>query len=231
MGIAAIVVGISALLFGWVPYLGLLAIPVAVLGVFLAGMGLLIAMMRKFKGAGLPLLGGVLSLIGVGVPLISTGGTSVVITEAIDEVSKEMKADRQRVEQERMREEKREADLQAAYITDHIELYDVQASYMDSLLNGEVPGVQFKLKNTGDKTLVKVKVTFFFEDESGAIIAEEEFCPVLVNSYSYSSNNDPLKPGYVWQMEKGKFYSAKSVPSEWVEGCAVARVTEVQFSE
>jgi len=238
MGIAAVVVGIFALLFGWVPFLGLFAIPVAALGLFLAGIGFLLAMMRKFKGMGMPLLGGVLSIAGVGVPLLSTGGTSAAISAEMEKVSNERDSARQRFEQERARLEQQEAQAeqeaekrQAAYIAEHIELYDVEASYMDSLLDGKVPGVLFKLKNKGDQTLEKVKVTVYFKDESGSIIAEEDFHPVLVRPYSYSGKNAPLKPGYVWQMEKGKFYSAKSVPSEWQEGSMQARVTEIGFAE
>ena len=62
----------------------------------LAGIGLLLAMMRKFKGVGMPLLGGVLSIAGVGVPILSTGGTSV----AIDEASNRVAEVRRQVEQE-----------------------------------------------------------------------------------------------------------------------------------
>lgn len=238
MGIAAIVVGIFALLFGWVPFLGLFAIPVAVLGIVLAGIGLLLAVMRKFKGAGLPLLGGVLSIAGVGVPILSTGGASIAITETAEHVSTAMDTARERIEQERVLQEQQRAEAeqaekerQASYIADHLDLYDVEASYMDSLRDGKIPGVLFKLKNTGDAPLDMVEVTFYFKDDSGSIIAEEDFHPVLVSSYSYLGKNDPLKAGYVWQMEKGKFYTAKSVPSEWVEGSVEAKVTDVRFSE
>ncbi len=248
MGIAAIVVGIMALLFGWVPFLGLFAIPVAVLGLVLAGIGLLLAVMRKFKGAGLPLLGGVLSIAGVGVPLLSTGGASVAISETAEEVSTQMDTARERIAQERAQREEQEQqerqqreqeraqaeqakkDRQASYIADQLDLYDVEASYMNAILDGEVPGVLFKLKNKGDQTLERVKITVYFKDESGGIIAEEDFHPVNVSSYS-SRNNDPLKPGYVWQMEKGRFYTAKSVPSEWKEGSIEAKITEVRFAE
>jgi hypothetical protein len=63
------------------------------------------------------------------------------------------------------------------------------------------------------------------------VIAEEDFNPVLVSRYSYSGDNKPLKPGYVWQMESDKFYQAKSVPSEWQEGSIDARITDIAFSK
>ncbi|MEM7518498.1 MAG: hypothetical protein AAF368_16445 [Planctomycetota bacterium] len=237
MGIAAVVVGVLALLFGWVPFLGLFAVPVAALGVALAGLGLLFAMMRRFKGVGLPLLGGVLSVAGVGVPLLSTGGATVAISETAEQVSVEMDNARERIAEERAQREQERAQAEqatrarhASYIANQLDLYDVEAKYMYAVLDGEVPGVLFKLKNKGKETLSRVKVTVYFQDESGGIIAEEEFHPVNVNSYS-SRNKEPLKPGYNWQMEKGRFYSAKSVPSEWSEGSIDAKVTEVDFAE
>ena len=118
-----------------------------------------------------------------------------------------------------------------AYIHDHLELYELKASYMDSLLNGRIPGVAFKLRNKGDKTLEKVKVVVLFKDAAGAVIAEEDFLPVLVTEYSFGGDNKPLRPGYIWQMERGKFYMAKGVPTEWSEGAAEARITEIRFAK
>lgn len=98
---------------------------------------------------------------------------------------------------------------------------------MDSLLDCRVPGALFRLRNTGGRSLDKVEVTVYFKDAQGQVIAEEEYIPVLVSEFSFSGDNKPLKPGYVWQMEKGKFYSAKSVPSEWQEGNIEASLTDI----
>jgi hypothetical protein len=99
----------------------------------------------------------------------------------------------------------------------NLEIYDVKAHYYDTVLNGRTPGVEFKIKNNGTKTLDEVKVTVYFKDAKGNTIAEEDYTPVLVSSFSLS-NNKPLRPNYIWQMERGKFFDAKSVPSEWKEG-------------
>jgi hypothetical protein len=150
---------------------------------------------------------------------------------SLDIEEAERRASQEQEEAERhARKEAEAARTKAQYIAEHVELYDMQASYMNSLLEGRVPGVLFKLKNTGDATLSTVEVTVYFRDESGARIAEEDFHPVLAGSYSLASRQ-PLKPGYVWQMEKGKFYTAKSVPSEWAEGNVEAKVTDIEFAE
>jgi hypothetical protein len=218
MGIIAIVLGVLAMLVAWLPFLGLLAIPVAVVGLFLAFIGVILAAIRKFNGLAMPLLGGVICGIAVVISIGSTGSTSLAITEAMEESSSARTA-----------EKEKESKEEQAYIENHIELYDIEAKYHESYLDGKVPGVLFKIKNTGDRTLNKVEVVVHFKDASGSIIAEEDYFPVLISEYSFNDDK-PLKPGYVWQMEKNKFYSAKSVPSEWKEGAVDIQITEIRFA-
>ena len=117
------------------------------------------------------------------------------------------------------------------YIQDLLELSDFQARYIESVSKGRIPGVTFKLRNNGDQTLEEVKVVVFFKDAFGSVIAEEDYLPVLASEYNFSGDKKPLKSGYIWQMEQGKFYSAKSVPTEWAEGAAEAMVTEIRFAK
>lgn len=117
-----------------------------------------------------------------------------------------------------------------AYIG-NVELYDLKAKYYTTFLEDRVPGVEFKLKNLGDRTLKKVEVTVYFMDETGAIIFEEDYHPVLVTKYSFGDNNKPLKPNYIWQHEQGKFYKADSVPNEWKEGSVSAKITDIELGD
>lgn len=116
-----------------------------------------------------------------------------------------------------------------AYVA-NVELYDLKARYYETYLERRVPGIEFKLRNKGTRTLRKVEVTVYFEDASGAVIAEQEYNPVLVTKYSFGDNK-PLKPKYIWQLERGKFYQAKSVPNEWKEGAVKAKITDIEFGE
>lgn len=112
-----------------------------------------------------------------------------------------------------------------------VELYDLKAAYYDSYFEGKIPGVEFKIKNKGDKTLLEIEVTAYFKNAEGTIIAEEKYYPVLVSVYSISGSNRPLKPNYIWQQERGKFYKADRVPSEWKEGAVSAKITNIEFEE
>jgi hypothetical protein len=136
----------------------------------------------------------------------------------------------QQREQVDIRKEQEDA-IKSAYISERLELYDISAKYTDSLLDGKVPGVLFKIRNNGERSLDRVEVTVYFKGQDGRVVAEEDYAPVRVSEYSFSGDNKPLKPGYIWQMERGKFYAAKQVPSEWNEGSIDASITSIRFSE
>jgi len=120
---------------------------------------------------------------------------------------------------------------EAAYIKSNLRLYDLTSKYYDSMLDGRVPGVDFKIQNAGNRTLNRVKVRVIFQDADGKPIAEEEYSPVWVIQGGYSMNDDkPLRPNYIWQNEPDKFYSAKSVPSEWQEGKVTATISDIEFA-
>lgn len=116
-----------------------------------------------------------------------------------------------------------------AYITQNLSLYDVKAQYYNSMLDGRVPGVDFKIKNNGTRSLNKVRVRVVFLDDVGQPIAEESYLPVIVSNYSYGNRNTPLRPNYIWQQERGQFYTAKNVPTEWKTGAVTATITEIEF--
>ena len=120
--------------------------------------------------------------------------------------------------------------VKAAYIDEYVELYDLSAKYIDTFTDKHVPGVQFKLRNNGERSLDRVEVTVYFKDENGNIITEENFPSVSVNRYS--SDNKPLRPGYIWQMGSGSSYhTVEQVPSEWKEGSIEISITDIRFTE
>lgn len=114
------------------------------------------------------------------------------------------------------------------YIANSVEVYELDARYMDSMLDGTIPGVTFKVRNKGNRTLEQVEVTVEFLDADGNAISEEVYYPVTAGGYD---SQPPLRPGHIWQNERGRFMSAKSVPSEWQSGKARAKITDIQFAK
>jgi hypothetical protein len=98
LGIASLVLGLIAFLICWVPFLGLLGLPLSILGAVLGGIGLIIAMFRKGSGIGFPIAGTCLSLFSILAVITITGATASVIEEvgkAIDDSSQMARASQQ----------------------------------------------------------------------------------------------------------------------------------------
>ena len=56
-GVVSLIVGIVAFLVCWIPFVGLLGIPLSALGLLFGGIGLLLALFRKGAGIGFPIAG------------------------------------------------------------------------------------------------------------------------------------------------------------------------------
>lgn len=112
-----------------------------------------------------------------------------------------------------------------------VEITEFVAQRIDTYLKKDVPAVRISLKNRGDRSLDKVKVVVYFKDKDGNTIFEEDYHPVFVSKYSFSGDNKPLKPGYVKEMEKGKYYTLESALSDWQEGKATAKVVDIEFTK
>lgn len=153
------------------------------------------------------------------------------VVSKLDEVLR-LRPDQEEAKQEKVKAEREWAAYKEKrdYIR-NVQLYDFRAQKFRSYLDERVPGVEFKLKNLGDRTLNEVEVTVYFKDAEGNVIHEHAYNPVLVSKYAFGRENQPLKPKYVWQMEHGHFYKATSVPSEWKEGAATATVTNIEFED
>lgn len=210
LGVISIVFGAIALLGAWVPLLGLLAIPGAAIGAGLAVIGALLSLMRRFRGIGTCIVG-----LALCVGAIALAGTSTVaFGDALAKAG--------------TRSEATDAE-KAEYIKDHLTLYDATVSRQETVLNGLQVAPNFKLRNNGQRALSRVKVTFYFLDEAGDPVAEESYYPVRASRLL--GNRNVLKPGYVWQQEEGKVYTAKHVPTEWVEGRFRAEIADIEFGD
>jgi hypothetical protein len=142
----------------------------------------------------------------------------------LDEVIK-IKSDFAEAKNERSEIEKEGAEFREkqAYIN-KIKLYDLKARYHGTYTKKTDPGVEFKLKNIGTRTLGRVEITVYFKNKSGDTIYEKDF-----NLAFSLSDQKPLKPGYIWQVGPGSFYSAKHVPEEWDEGSVTAKIADIEF--
>lgn len=73
LGLAAIIIGVFTLLGSVVPVCGIFVIPMAILGVVLAGVGFCAAVVSREKGVGVPLLGFLMCGASIVLPFVATG--------------------------------------------------------------------------------------------------------------------------------------------------------------
>ncbi len=112
---------------------------------------------------------------------------------------------------------------------DKVAITEFEAKRIDTYGDKNVPAIRVSLKNNGERSLDKVKVIVYFQNKHGDTIFEESFHPVLVSRYS-TRNNKPLKAGYVFEMEEGRYFTVKSKLSEWDESKAVIKIVDLEFS-
>lgn len=82
LGIAALVMGILACLTCWIPIIGLLSIPLSLIGLLLAFIGLIMAAVSKKTGFAFPISGGLVCLVAIFIAISSTGGCAKAVSEA-----------------------------------------------------------------------------------------------------------------------------------------------------
>jgi len=105
-----------------------------------------------------------------------------------------------------------------------VELYGVEAQMCKDYSGSAIPGVRFKLKNIGKDIIEDVEVVIFFKDKDGKAIAEESYHPLRK---TFTTSQKLLKPGYIWQVEKDKFFLAPNVPSEWKVGAVEGKIANI----
>lgn len=84
LGIAALVIGIFACLFCWIPFLGLVAIPLALIGMLLAIIGAIMAIVSKKTGFVYPISGVLVCLIAVLIAFAITGRCAKAVSDVVE---------------------------------------------------------------------------------------------------------------------------------------------------
>src|SRR5690606_17409475 len=98
LGAVALVLAIMALLFGWVPVVGLLMIPPALLALALGILGFAVAVVTGRTGRILPFVASILAVFGMALPAASTALFALAVTPwgytvAMDQVQIELEQD------------------------------------------------------------------------------------------------------------------------------------------
>jgi len=96
LGVVSLILGVVAFLFCWIPLLGMLSIPLSALGLLLAAIGFVVALVRRGSGIGYPIGGGVVSGLALAIGMAQVAAVSGVAT-AIDESQRQQTRTNQEV--------------------------------------------------------------------------------------------------------------------------------------
>ena len=97
LGIGALVLGIIACLTCWIPIIGLLAIPMAAIGVILAIIGFIMAIVSKRTGFSFPVSGGIICVLAIIIAISTTNTAVVAVDNAMTASQKKRNATKQTV--------------------------------------------------------------------------------------------------------------------------------------
>jgi hypothetical protein len=89
-GIAALVLGILALIVSWIPLCGMAALPLAAIGVILAIVGLIVSKTGGRSKLGMSVAGGILCLLAIGIQVAVTGGLMALGSKAAKQQADEI---------------------------------------------------------------------------------------------------------------------------------------------
>lgn len=82
LGVAALVLGIVAAIFCWIPFLGMLTVPIAAIGLLLGALGFLVSLIGRRSGVGMPFAGLFICGTAIVIAVMSTGGAANAITKS-----------------------------------------------------------------------------------------------------------------------------------------------------
>lgn len=218
LGVAGLVLGIIAALTCWIPFVGMLTVPFAALGVIFCIIGLITAIAANRSSPGMPIAGLIVCLTAIGVAVMMTGSAAVAIDDSIQEFNDEI-ARSSGARNTNLSNSDRSEELE--YIA-KIELRNLKIG--DSVLGDR--GIFGEVKNLGERTLTEVEIIVYCLDKQGQPVFDDTFHPVLVTKFSFGGDNNPLKPNY-----SRKFgFRLDDAPSEW-SGEVEVKVVNVEFAE
>jgi hypothetical protein len=86
LGVAALVIGIIALLLCWIPFVGMLSVPFSIIGLLLAGIGFIISLAGGRSSVGMPVAGGIICLLAIAIAVGVTSLTGKAMGKAADKI-------------------------------------------------------------------------------------------------------------------------------------------------
>ena len=201
LGVASIISGGIAMAIGWIPLVGLIALPISAIALVLGVIGFIFPLATKKSGLKMPIIGLVISLASLALPFLTT---SALINEIDTPEFREAMAEIGESFEEMSSEYNRA-------IMGQIEISNLQVGRTDS---GE-PQISFEIKNNSERNLKYVRVDCEFFGKEGQAVYKTEFTPVSHWGVPAGSV-EFLGSGETWFTEDNEFFKInQSDLEEW----------------
>ena len=201
LGVASIISGGIAMAIGWIPLIGLIALPISAIALVLGVIGFIFPLATKKSGLKMPIIGMVISLASLALPFLTT---SALINEIDTPEFREAMAEIGESFEEMSSEYNRAVMSQT-------EISNLQVGRTDS---GE-PQISFEIKNNSERNLKYVRVDCEFFGKEGQAVYKTEFTPVS-HWGAPAGSVEFLGSGETWFTEDNEFFKInQSDLEEW----------------
>ena len=201
LGVASIISGGIAMAIGWIPLIGLIALPISAIALVLGVIGFIFPLATKKSGLKMPIIGLVISLASLALPFLTT---SALINEIDTPEFREAMAEIGESFEEMSSEYNRA-------IMGQIEISNLQVGRTDS---GESQ-ISFEIKNNSERNLKYVRVDCEFFGKEGQAVYKTEFTPVS-HWGAPAGSVEFLGSGETWFTEDNEFFKInQSDLEEW----------------
>ena len=191
LGVASIISGGIAMAIGWIPLVGLIALPISAIALVLGVIGFIFPLATKKSGLKMPIIGLVISLASLALPFLTT---SALINEIDTPEFREAMAEIGESFEEMSSEYNRA-------IMGQIEISNLQVGRTDS---GE-PQISFEIKNNSERNLKYIRVDCEFFGKEGQAVYKTEFTPVS-HWGAPAGSVEFLGSGETWFTEDNEFF-------------------------
>ena len=199
---SSIVSGGVAMAIGWIPLIGLIALPISAIALVLGVIGFIFPLATKKSGIKMPIIGLVISVASIALPFLTTSAL-------MNELEKNPEFRESMADIGELFEEMSSEDNRA--VMSQIEISNLQVGRTDS---GE-PQISFEIKNNSERNLKYVRVDCEFFGKEGQAVYKTEFTPVS-HWGAPAGSVELLGSGETWFTEDNEFFKInQSDLEEW----------------
>lgn len=212
LGMTSIILGCFAMLFAWIPVIGLFSLPVSIIGLVLSFIGIVYSIFDRLSRIKIPVLGAFLCFLSIVITILVSYGSLIGLAIYADNENEKNLTNGSN-------------DFfynPKSYVSDNvrnydIEIFDIKSHQYEALFSDSYISYEFKIKNLSSfKNIDTVIVQVFFLDKNNSVVAYHEIKPLLFQEQYNTKKN--LSPNSIWSLKEGDSIFVGNIPDQWEPG-------------